>query len=452
MLLKQRGFRLRAVAVWCVVALLAGCGGGGGGSGGGAFLALPPAAQPQPQPVSTYVVGGAVLGLEGTVVLQNNAGDDLTISADGTFTFKGTLNKDAAYDVTVRSQPLWQNCTVSNGKATATADVADVSVSCSVALASVSTFAGSGVNDEIDGGAAVAAFSEPLGVAFEQGGGLVVSQGSGRVRRVSPAGDVSALATIGNAFVGLGGIAAAPSGNFYAGQCHQVNNQATVQQVTPAGVVSIFAGAQFGTSDGTGAAASFVCPFGIAVDAGNFIYVADQQAHTIRKISPGGDVITLAGQALVGSYVDATGTAAAFNNPKGIAVDSAGTLFVADLSNRRIRKITPDGVVSTLAGSGANGSDDGAADVASFTAPSGIALDRTGAVYVTDGNLLRRVSATGKVTTLAGQPGVASAVNGVGTVATFNGPVGLAIRDDGTIYIADRLNNVIRQVTPVPAP
>jgi len=153
--------------------------------------------------------------------------------------------------------------------------------------------------------------------------------------------------------------------------------------ITPA-VVSTLAGSGVqGFADGTGTTAKFSWPYGVAVDSAGNVYVADRSNERIRKITPSGVVSTLAGSGNWG-FADGTGTAARFNYPTGVAVDSAGNVYVADEWNHRIRKITPSGVVSTLAGSGTWGSADGTGTAAKFRSPRGVAVDSAGNVYVAD--------------------------------------------------------------------
>ncbi|QKG54465.1 hypothetical protein [Hymenobacter sp. BRD67] len=159
-------------------------------------------------------------------------------------------------------------------------------------------------------------------------------------------------------------------------------------------------------------------------------------------------VSTLAGSGGSGS-ADGTGTAASFNNPIGVAVDAAGTVYVADQRNQLIRKITAAGVVSTLAGT-ANfpGSANGTGTAASFNSPAGVAVDAGGTVYVVDqhNNLIRKITGAGVVSTLAGT-GTAGSANGTGTAASFNYPAGVAVDAGGTVYVADQRNNLIRKIT-----
>ena len=241
------------------------------------------------------------------------------------------------------------------------------------------------------------------------------------------------------------GVATDIQGNLYV--VDHLNN--LIRKITPAGVVTTFAGSgAIGKQDGTGTAATFNNPTGIAVDRAGNVYVADESNNLIRKITPAGVVTTLAGSGQSGSQ-DGQGTAASFSNPSGIAVDVAGNVYVTDLINNKIRKITPGGLVTTLAGSGFSGSADGTGAAATFNQPYGIAVDQQGNVFVTDwGNdLIRKITPTGVVTTIAGS-GSAGLADGIGSAASFNQPFGIAVDEHGDLYVADTGNEEIREITP----
>lgn len=246
------------------------------------------------------------------------------------------------------------------------------------------------------------------------------------------------------------GVAIDGLGNVYVAD-HDNN---AVRKITASGGVTTLAGTAgtLGRADGSGAAARFQHPTGIAVDSAGNVYVSDDFNATMRKITPAGDVTTLAGVANALGSADGTGAAARFAFLDGVAIDSAGNLYVADHDNATIRKITSGGVVTTLAGTaGKPGSMDGTGAAARFLAPAGIAVDKVGNVYATDERLhnIRKITPAGVVTTLAGgQTGVPGYADGTGSAAQFNAPGPLAVDDAGNVYVADRENHVLRKVTP----
>ncbi|MCA8256399.1 hypothetical protein LGM89_24320 [Burkholderia sp. AU31624] len=221
-----------------------------------------------------------------------------------------------------------------------------------------------------------------------------------------------------------------------------------IRKVAASGVVTTVAGSgQPGSTDGAGMGATFDHPSGVAVDAGGALYVADTASNKIRKISPAGLVTTLAGSGQSGS-TDGLGGNASFNHPTGIAVDGAGSLYVADTENNLIRKITATGLVTTLAGSGQRGSTDGLSGNALFNHPMGIVVDGAGSIYVadTENSLIRKITAAGLVTTLVGSGHTGSA-DGLGRNASFNHPMGIAADAADILYVADTESNLIRRIT-----
>ena len=240
----------------------------------------------------------------------------------------------------------------------------------------------------------------------------------------------------GNAafFSQLWGVAVDKTGNIFVAD---TGNQ-LIRKVAPHGVVTTIAGQTgvFGYADGQGTNAIFSNIQGIAVDSSNNLYVADMSTSVIRKITPGGTVSTFAGQAGSNGSVDATGGAARFYFPTGIAVDTNGNVYVADSVNETIRKITPSAVVTTLAGSPRNyGYADGTGGAARFHSPQGVAVDTSGNVYVADhaNQVVRKVTQAGVVTTIAGYPESSGAADGTGTVARFNNLDGIAVDNAGNI-------------------
>jgi len=255
------------------------------------------------------------------------------------------------------------------------------------------------------------------------------------------------------------GVAVDRTGNIYVVEAGLNEDIArTIWKITPAGVMSSFAGS---IAPGYVADADWVTPSGIAVDDAGNVYVVDV-SNRLRKWTPAGAESTLAGSGSPG-FADGTGVAAQFKYPTGLAVDKAGNIFVADNGNRRIRKVTPAGVVSTLAGSGVAGYADGAGASARFSAPNGVAVDNAGNLFVTDGSNIfpgatgdqpdllnfsvRKVTPAGVVSTLAGS-NVSGYADAVGAEARFDFPNGVAVDGDGNVYVTDIWNGRIRKVTP----
>lgn len=325
----------------------------------------------------------------------------------------------------------------------------------------VTTFAGkAGIEGSSDG--RNGRFRLPTGVAMDPSGNLLVAdQTNSTIRKVSSDGVVSTLAgsaTMTGSTDGTRGaarffypfsVAVDQDGNVFVAD--EYNN--TIRQVTSAGVVTTlagFAGAD-GSADGSGGSARFFYPAGVAVSGRGNILVADQINNTIRQVTRAGLVTTLAGNPAVFGSTDGTGNAARVNQPDGVAVDASGNVFVADVVNCTIRKVTSAGVVTTLAGSpGSVGSTDGIGSAARFAYPAGLALDGKGNLFVTDsGNhTIRKVTSAGVVTTLAGSPGHYGIQDGVGSEARFTYPSGVAVDAQGNVYVAEETSNTIRKVTP----
>jgi hypothetical protein len=216
--------------------------------------------------------------------------------------------------------------------------------------------------------------------------------------------------------------------------------------------VSHFAGnpGGFGVADGPGSVGRFGSPAGVAIDSAGTLYIADLGNHTIRSVSPAGVVSTLAGSPGQPGYVDGDGAQARFFQPWGIAVDAARNVYVADMTNRVIRKVTPAGEVTTLAGSQSAPPEvvDGTGAAAHFASVMDIAACPDGTFLITDmdGHVVRRMTPDGAVTTVAGLAGHFGSVDGVGSLARFAAPFGITVGPDGVAFVADSNAGVIRRI------
>lgn len=225
-------------------------------------------------------------------------------------------------------------------------------------------------------------------------------------------------------------------------------------RITPSGGITIIAGKSGagGSADGTGSQARFRFPHGVATDAAGNIYVADSGNNTIRRITPDGIVTTLAGVAGTIGSSNGTGSQARFNYPAGLAVDGLGNIFVADLFNSTIRRVTSNGIVTTIAGqAGVQGSADGKGSRALFNVPISVTVDHKDNVYVADmmNNAIRKITPTGVVTTFAGRMSyTAGDTDGIGETARFYHPDGLATDSAGNLYVSDAGNQTVRRITP----
>ncbi len=296
----------------------------------------------------------------------------------------------------------------------------------------------------------------------------VVSNGNGSVTSAPPvalvvanpltvvtvagrAGNAGSADGTGSAarFNGPSDVAVDGAGNLFVTD----TNNDTVRKVAPDGTVTTLAGlaGTTGSTDGAGSAARFNSPTGITVDAAGNLYVADTDNHTIRKITPAGVTSTVAGQAGTAGSANGVGTAAQFSFPSDVTVDGAGNLFVADTNNETIRRIAPDGTVTVVAGRpGSTGSADGVGTVARFASPEGVAVDGAGNLYVADTNnhTIRKIAPDATVSTLAGLAGASGSNDGAGSVARLQFPSDLAVDGSGNLYVADTDNHTIRMITP----
>jgi sugar lactone lactonase YvrE len=303
-----------------------------------------------------------------------------------------------------------------------------------------------------------ALLANPQGIAVDTNGNIYVADtGNAVIRKITPSGVVTNLTSTGtnSPFSTPTAIALDCVGNLYVAD----TGGDMIYGVASNGTVSAVAGSSgnSGSANGTNNTARFDKPYGVAVDANGILYVADSGNNAIRRLIQVGTnwvVSTLAGLHLnlygnpASGYADGTGTNALFNNPDGIAVDSNGNLRVADAGNELIREVTSAGLVRTLAGTpGAN--NDGVGTAARFDDPTGIAMDSEGNIYVADtGNsTIRQVTSAGVVITLAGSPGNPGTNDGIGDTAQFNHPTGVAVDEAGNLYVADTGNYTIRMIT-----
>jgi sugar lactone lactonase YvrE len=370
-------------------------------------------------------------------------------------------------------------CVVTNSGGTVTTTPAILVVETPLAVV---TFTGqAGISGHADGSGAAAQFNSPADVAVDSSGNVYVADSNNNtVRKITPVGAVTTLAgqtgvsgsndgSSSASFNHPAGIAVDGAGNAYIAD---TNNNTIRKLVIASGAVTTLAGQAgvVGSANGTGTAASFNRPSGVAVDSTGNLYVADTLNHTIRKVTAAGAVTTIAGTAGSSGFADSTGSAAQFHGPQGLALDSLGNLFVADTNNNAIRMIvTASGVVSTVAGqAGIAGSIDGAVSQAQFHYPSGVAVDLSGNLYVmdTDNHALREIAPSGAVSTLAGLAGSSGSADGIGTAARFDFPTGVAVMSVPTpqppilpapvsfsvVYVADTNNDTIRLVVTPLAP
>ncbi len=328
----------------------------------------------------------------------------------------------------------------------------------------VTTFAGStGKVGTVDGVGSAARFHPPSDVAVGPDGQVLVADlFNCAVRRITPDGTVTTLAGKAGGPIGWAdGTGAAAQFGYLTGITVDRNGNAyavdlwhnSVRKITPAGIVTTLAGNgdSIGSADGPADKARFYYPSGVAVDNAGTVYVVDRFNYTIRRISTAGTVSTLAGKAGESAYVDGTGSAARFFVPQSVAVDSAGNVYVSEPRNHTIRKITPAGVVSTVAGAiDLDGSADGTGAAARFSFPYGLAIDGADNLYVADRNncMIRKITPAGSVTTLAGSPNIHGFADGTGAAAHFSGPEGVAVDKAGNVYVADYYNCTIRKITP----
>ncbi len=318
------------------------------------------------------------------------------------------------------------------------------------------TFAGNGNAGGKDGLGTYSSFNQPIAVAVLSSGTLIVADyASQKLRSVSPlSGMVLTLAGSGTqGFADGNGTMAkfnqpaalivTATDNIIVGDMS--NNR--IRMVTPLGAVSTIAGNGLqGHADGAATSASFFYPQAIAVTASGVLLVADSGNHRLRSISPGGDVRTIAGSGQAG-WSDGDGAQASFNNPQGIAVAPNGDFIIADYGNNRIRRVTPSGQVTTIAGDGLPGFSDGTATASRFNGPTAVSVDSFGKIVVTDeyNNRIRSISPLGDVRTIAGGD-TGRWADGLGTTIDFYNPQDTISTPSG-FFVADFANHRIRNIT-----
>lgn len=329
----------------------------------------------------------------------------------------------------------------------------------------VTTIAGTaGVGAFVNGMGIHAKFNFPAGITSDSHGNLYVTEAQNNVvRKITPDGAVSTFIGTGTAGFMDGTPNTATFRNPYAISIDSIGNlyvadtsNHAIRKITPTGTATTIAGnGASGSNDGNGMAAKFRIPFGITIDSANNLYVADTGNNTIRKITPAGDVTTFAGTAGVEGNTNGYRTMATFSGPHGLSIDNAGILYIADTSNSSVRKIdTNTGQVDTMAGGNTFGSMDGTGADAQFNNLYGVTVDSAGNLYVADSNnnIIRKITPTGVVTTIAGKAGIDGSADGEGADARFNNPTGITVDADGNIYIADWGNHTIRKIVWVPDP
>ena len=334
---------------------------------------------------------------------------------------------------------------------------------------SISTFAGTGLSGfSGDGGTATAAqMSYPYAVAVTSAGiKYIADQVNNRIRKVTAAGVISTIAgngSVGNTgdggaataatFSNPTGVAVDAAGNVYVADYG--NNR--IRKISTTGIISNYAGSGIGLDGGAATAADVYHPSGVAVDASGNVYIAETGNNRVRKVTTSGIISTIAGNGVVGYSGDGgAGTAAKLSSPVGVSTDASGNVYIADLGNHRIRKVTA-GIISTVAGTGVAGfsGDGGLATAAAINTPYGMSVDASGNIFICDYNnfRVRKVNTAGIMSTIAGTgAGSYSGDGGLATAAELNRPTGIAVDASGNIYIADVNNQRVRKLAPCTMP
>lgn len=414
--------------------------------------------QTQALPESTQAL--VVTVTEGENTLQQTTfprGTDATGSVNltlkaGTFTLEARAYRTATPDVGVDQAIAGGQTTVTIHPSQTTAAQLLMSLDFDALSYHVTTYVPNGSGD---GNGTNCVIPSRAWLTRDPNGNIFIAeQDSQRIRKIDPAGNVSVFA--GNGHMGCVegqgtaaefnvpiGITSDADGNIFVSDLFNWR----IRKITPSGYVSTFAGSDGGYVDGS--AAKFDNPRGLAAKGG-IVYVADAANGRIRKIDSSGNVTTFVGGA-ANNYADGTGSAAGFSFPLSIVVDDASNLFVAD--NRSIRKVTPEGAVTTIAGSSQSGYVDGIGANARFSSLMSIELGENGSLYVADQNCIRKLTYNASennysVSTYAGMQQAAGFIEGNGTEARFNGICGLVRSPDGKLYVGDSENYRIRVIAP----
>ena len=408
-------------------------------------------------------IGGTVSGLlsSQSVTLLNNFGDPLVINgnnANVAFTMPSSIAYAGRYSITIGSQPSKEICTLFNNSGNALTNIVNISVACTPNQYTVSTLVGP--------------VYIPAGMMSDTLGNLFLGANLSQIQKITPSGVASVVTGSSSvqglqngqgptvSFNGTTDVAVDQSGNLYVADTfnnaiRKITGVASGYPMTStlAGPTAINPNPQgtttAGSTDGTGSQAKFHSPSYLTVDPSGNVYVSDTGNNKIRVITPAGVVSTLAGSGSVGSQ-NGQGSAATFATPMGIAVDNNANVYVADNQNCLIRKISASGSVSTFAGNGTCVSTDGVGTNASLMYPMALTIDPNGNLFVTDtvSPKIRKITPQGVVVTIAGT-GVPGYNNGIGTSATFKEfPQGIAVDASGNVYVSDTGNNSIRKITP----
>ena len=424
---------------------------------------------PPTQPIDTVVVPA----ISSVSPLEGVAYTSVVIAGKG---FSDTLTNNSVFFNGVKAELLSATKTQLTARVPLGAGTGKVTVSINGTLLTgpvftynlsyyVSTFAGNGSVALVNGAGAAASFRAPNDLVTDASGNIYVTDYNA-IRKITPDGVVTTLAgsvALGSAdgtgsnasFGSLTGIAIDANGTLYVSDAGNYR----IRKVTSAGVVTTLAGSSYGFADGAGTAAQFRFPAGIGVDKNGNVFVNDPSNNRVRKITPDGVVSTFAGTGIPGANDGPPGTSATLNFPQGLVIDNSGNVFVSEgnvfqnvnninySGNNKIRKITPDGTVSTFAGSGTAGYDDGTGTAASLYYPYGLRFDSNGNLFVVDyqSSRIRKITPGGVVTTFAGS--ISGSSNGPLNVARFKLPTGIAIDNNGNFYIADRDNVIIRKIS-----